>query len=97
MFEASLYSMDDLYTSAWIDMLMCIPGVSETKAVCIIKNYPTIQSLIEVLETTKDKESLLTDIECFKNGDVLKKRKLGKVLSGKIAKIFTSFDPDEFL
>jgi hypothetical protein len=46
---------------------MCIPGVSENKAIGLAKVYPTLNHLMELLKSKtmseKDKKARLRDIE----------------------------------
>ena len=46
---------------------MCIPGVSENKAIAIAKNFPTYNSLMTVFDdptsTEKDKVGRLAEVE----------------------------------
>jgi hypothetical protein len=81
----------------WVKHLMCIPGVSERKAISVVKAFPTLQSLMEIYDSTefneKEKESYLKDVEIVNKTNNTTK-KLGKVLSAKIYKVFNELDPD---
>ncbi len=46
---------------------MCIPGVSETKAIALARVYPTLQNLMELIVdeklTEKERKNKITNIE----------------------------------
>ena len=47
----------------WISWLMCIPGISEKKAVAIVNQFPTFKSLADVFYNAKlDEDSKLKRI-----------------------------------
>ena len=75
---------------------MCIPGVSEMKAIAFAKVFPTFNSLMEMLLNDKinekDKIAKIRDIEVSHSiGD--KSKKMGKVLADRIYKTLRSADP----
>lgn len=77
----------------WVKHLMCIPGISEMKAISIVKMYPTFKSLIDVYESDEfsesEKEKFLKDIEIVSANNSTKKR-IGEAVSSKVYKYFTS-------
>jgi len=81
----------------WIEHLMCIPGVSERKAISISKQYNNIKSLMlsylsdEYSES--EKENLLKNIEVI-NKTKNKVTKIGPSLSSKIYNFFKATDPN---
>lgn len=81
----------------WIEMLMAVPGISETKALSISVEYPTFKSLmkryIEIIDIEKAR-SLLEDIT-VKGKEGNANRRLGKKLSSKVYTAFNSLDPTE--
>lgn len=80
--------------------LMCIPGVSERKAISVVKNYPTLSSLMSIYNSNQyndnEKENLLRDVEIFDKSKNTTKR-LGGALSAKIYKCFYSDNPDTII
>jgi len=80
----------------FIKHLMCIPGISEKKAISIVKNYPTIKSLMEIYDSSeyneKEKENFLADSQ-IEDKSKNNTKKLGFALSAKIYKYFYSMDP----
>jgi hypothetical protein len=90
-----LEGITDETTLTWIRQLMCIPGISETKAIAVAKVYPNYVSLIEQYNKSgyneKERESFLKDIE-VDNKAKNKTSKLGVALSTKIYKVFNSTD-----
>ena len=85
----------DESTLIWIKHLMCIPGISENKAINISKIYPNFLSLMEHYNkpgyNDREKENFLKDIEVA-NKSKNKVTKLGAALSSKIYKVFNSCD-----
>ena len=57
----------DPLSITYISFLMCIPGVSENKAIGLAKVFPTFRVLMDFLRNTsmteKDKKAKLKDIE----------------------------------
>lgn len=75
---------------------MCIPGVSETKAIAIVRIYPTLAQLMDMFldpkVPEKEKIAKIRDIEVSHTlGD--KSKKIGKVLAEKVFKCLMSVDP----
>jgi hypothetical protein len=94
--KAQLSGFKDSLTITYISFLMCIPGVSENKAIGLAKIYPTMHSLMEMLldpkVTEKDKLAHLRDVEvCTSMGD--KNKKMGKALADRIFKMLMSVNP----
>lgn len=78
----------------WINILQIIPGLSEIKAVAIVKKYPSIKSLISEYEKIGDickKMDLLKDLKIRKI-DGSEKQKIGKVLSKRVYNFLFSLD-----
>lgn len=50
----------------YVSMLMCVPGISENKAVAIVKAYPTFNTLMAMLKdlntTEKEKKKMLMEV-----------------------------------
>ena len=94
--KAQLSGFKDVLSITYISYLMCIPGVSETKAIGLAKVYPTLKSLMEFFLNEKmfEKEKLAQLREmvvCHSMGD--KNKKLGKVLADRIFKVLMSANP----
>jgi len=93
--NSNLSELDDLSENSriWVKHLMCIPGISEMKAIGIVKMYPTFKSLIEIYESNEftelEKERFLRDIEINSSGKNTKKR-IGDAVSSKVYKFFTA-------
>jgi hypothetical protein len=84
----------------FIKHLMCIPGISEKKAIAIVKSYPTLKNLMKIYSSCeynlKEKENFLADIEIADKSKNSSK-KLGNALSQKIYKFFYSSDPETII
>ena len=78
-------------------MLMCIPGVSENKAIAIAKVFPTFANLMQMLVDEKmDKKAktkMLTEVEVKGNSMGEKSKRMGKVLAERIYQTLKSADP----
>lgn len=71
----------------WVDMLMSIQGVSEEKAVCIAKQYPTLKSLMDQYvkcQTADQMEHMLEAILVQVHADEEPIKRLGPALSRRI-------------
>lgn len=95
--KALLSGFKDPLSITYISFLMCIPGVSENKAIGLAKVYPTLKTLMEMLQsrelTEKDKKARMRDIEVQHTiGD--KSKKLGKAIADKIYFTLLSVDPN---
>jgi crossover junction endonuclease EME1 len=95
--KAQLSGFKDPLSITYISFLMCIPGVSENKAIGLAKMYPTMKSLMDMFlnEKVPEKEKLaqMRDIEVSHSmGD--KNKKLGKVLADRIFKVLMSANPN---
>lgn len=81
----------DEYTPIWIKQLMCIPGISETKAHAIAMkySYKELSDYYNGTESTKIKENHLRNIEVLnkKSGNVTK---IGEAISRKVFVFLTS-------
>jgi hypothetical protein len=94
--KAQISGFKDPLSITYISFLMCIPGVSENKAIGLVKVYPTLKTLMEMFLdpkiAEKDKLASLRDIEVSHSmGD--KNKKMGKVLAERIFKVLMSVDP----
>ena len=94
--KAQLSGFKDSLSVTYISFLMCIPGVSENKAIGLARVYPTLQSLMEMFLDPKvsEKEKLnhLQAIEVSTSlGD--KNKKLGKALAERIFRMLMSVNP----
>jgi hypothetical protein len=92
-----LEGITDQQSLTFIKHLMCIPGVSENKAIAIVKIYPSFVSLMNTYMSygysDKEKEGILKDIE-IPNKEKNKTSRLGQALSSKIYRVFNSGDPN---
>ena len=94
--KAQLSGFKDSLSVTYISFLMCIPGVSENKAIGLARVYPTLQSLMELFldpkATEKEKLNHLQGIEVSTSlGD--KNKKLGKALAERIFRMLMSVNP----
>lgn len=93
--KSKLAGLDNIFTLMWVDILMAIPGISEDKAISIVKAYPTLKSLMKAYENCENesqKESLLKNIQIFYKLDESKSKNLGIKISNRVYKIFTCND-----
>ena len=76
---------------------MCVPGVSENKAIAIAKVYPTLDSLVSMLSKTTEPEKVrkarLADVEIRGIGGE-KSKKVGKAIAEKLYTHFMAVDPN---
>ena len=91
-----LEGITDEKTIMFVKHLMCIPGVSERKAISVVKVYPYLINLMEFYISEEynemEKENLLKDLEVSdKSKNTVKI--LGQALSSKIYRTFSSSDP----
>ena len=88
--------IEDPKTITWIENLMCIPGISETKAIAIAKVFGSFSSLMEVYTSDqfseKEKQNYLVDTEIH-NKQKNTVKKLGPAISQKVYKFYSSVDP----
>ena len=94
--KAQLCGFKDPLSITYITFLMCIPGVSENKAIALARVFPTFSLLMELLCNVriaeKDKLAQLREIEVSHSiGD--KNKKIGKALAERIYKTLISADP----
>jgi len=75
---------------------MNAPGVSEDKAIAIVKQYPTMKSLMEEFEKTGNKKAL-EDVKVVHKYDESKPKRLGPAASIKISKLLTSDNPSDIV
>ena len=80
----------------FISFLMCVPGVSENKAIAVAKVYPTYSSLMAVFEDTslaeRDKVGRLADVEIKGIGGE-KAKKIGTAIAKKVFQQMMAVDP----
>lgn len=92
-----LCDLEGIANKIWVKHLMCINGVSEMKAIAIVKDFSNIKSLYDIYLSDqylqREKEYLLECIEVV-NKAKNKNQKIGKALSSKIYNYFTSNNPD---
>ena len=95
--KAKLQGFTDELSLTYISWLMCVPSISETKAIAIAKVYPTYKSLMDMLtdSTTDEKQrkAKLQEIELAGIGGEKAKR-IGKALAEKLYFYFMSADPN---
>ena len=81
-------------------MLTNISGISEEKAIAIMKKYPSLKSLMqgyESLGSVEQKELMLVDLSVIYNFDENKAKRLGKAISTKIYRVFNDIDANEYV
>lgn len=92
-----LGGFDDPLSITYISWLMCIPGLSENKAIAIAKKYSTISDLMEALKDPsvpeKTRKLNFQDIEVPSSNIGDKPKKIGKVLAERVFHYFMSVDP----
>ena len=76
--------------------MMCVPGVSENKAIAIAKVFPNFDSLMSVLTDVtldeKKRKAKLADVE-IRGIAGEKAKKVGKAIAEKIYTHFMAVDP----
>jgi hypothetical protein len=79
----------------FVKHLMCIPGISERKAISVVQYYPTLADLMNIYSSPEynenEKENMLRDVEIIDKVNNTTK-KLGSALSIKIYKCLFSND-----
>jgi len=95
--KSKISGFDSQFSLIWIDILMAIPGVSEDKAIAIVKNYPSMRSLMKMLDESTDEEAenQLKNLQIYYNYNQTKSKNLGVALASKIVKIFKEKDPNK--
>ena len=92
-----LGGFSDNLSITYISWLMCIPGLSENKAIAIAKVFPTICNLMDSLRnpklTEKQRKATIQDIEVQSTHIGDKGKKIGKVLAERVFFYFMSIDP----
>jgi len=95
--KAKLQGFNDELSLTYISWLMCIPAISETKAIAIAKVYPTYKQLMDMLTDPtmdeKNRKLKLQEIEMAAVGGE-KSKKVGKALAEKLYFYFMSADPN---
>lgn len=101
--KCDMNGLQNEFSKIWVEILVTIPGLSEDKAIVIVKKYPTIKSLIDEYSnsqyTEKQKENLLAEIELKTNniGFSEKPRRLGPSLSRKVYKFMFCNEKEELV
>lgn len=94
--KAQLQGFKDSLSLTYISFLMCVPGVSENRAIAIAKAIPTLDSLMAMLSDKKvlekDRKEKLANIEIRGIGGE-KSKKVGKAIAAKIYTHFMAVDP----
>lgn len=89
---------DDLIPT-FMKQLMCIPGVTEHKALAISRKY-SFKKLLSAYNSSslmlKQRENLLASIE-YKNKNNENIKKIGELVSKRIYNYFTTYDGNEIL
>lgn len=92
-----LGGFQDNMSITYISWLMCIPGLSENKAIAIAKIYPTIADLMDTMRNPKvpekQKKQSLMEIEVMSSNIGEKPKKIGKVLADRVYYYFMAIDP----
>ena len=94
--KAQLQGFTDNLSLTYISFIMCVPGVSENKAIAIAKVFPTLGSLMSLLADSsvpeKTRKKRLEDIEIRGIGGE-KSKKVGKAIAAKLYTHFMAVDP----
>ena len=94
--KAQIQGFNDNLSLTFISFLMCIPGVSENKAIAIAKAFPTYSSLMMVFEDQKLTEQVkvarLADVEIRGIGGE-KAKKIGTAIAKKVFQQLMAVDP----
>ena len=95
--KAQISGFKDNLSITYISFLMCIPGVSENKAIALARVHPTLRALMEMFlddkVSEKDKLASLRDIQVNHSmGE--KSKKLGKAIAERIYKYLMSVNPN---
>ena len=94
--KAQIQGFNDNLSLNFISFLMCVPGVSENKAIAVAKAFPTYTSLMMVFEDPKlqekDKVARLADVEIRGIGGE-KAKKIGTAIAKKIFQQMMAVDP----
>lgn len=81
----------------YVSFLLCVPGMSEKKALGVVRAYPTLRMLIEELKEVKEvkggkKLNALADVEIGTSYGDEKAKRLGPTLARRIMSMFVSVD-----
>ena len=94
--KAQLQGFKDNLSLTYISFMMCVPGVSENKAIAIAKVFPTLDVLMSMLSdgklTEKARKDKLANVEIQGIGGE-KSKKVGKAIASKIYTHFMAVDP----
>lgn len=95
--STNLCDVEGIKNKIWVKHLMCINGVSEIKAISIVKAYPTLSSLYDIYlsdqYSKEEKEHLLDGVE-IQNKAKGSVKKIGFAQSSKIFKYYSAEDPN---
>lgn len=81
----------------YISWLMCIPGVSENKAIAVARAYPTFDLFMTMIkdESRTEKQKKILIMEISVQGIAGEKgKRLGKAVADKLFMTFMSTDPN---
>jgi len=94
--KARAYGFDHELSQYYISFLMCVPGISENKAIEIAKKYPTVRLLMDELDIDSGGKGVDALAELPMNGTNAggSTNKLGKNMAERILKVFMSSDPN---
>ena len=91
----SMEGIIDSNTITWVENLMCIPGISENKAISIAKVFKSFPELMEVYNSNefseKEKLGYLKDVE-VNNRQKGTVKKIGPAISQKVYKYYMAED-----
>ncbi|GAA5799135.1 hypothetical protein HPULCUR_004545 [Helicostylum pulchrum] len=77
------------------EIQLCTPAVAQS----VMQAYPTLSSLKNTYERKRPSEAelLLSDLEVERSTFTARDRKINRVMSKKIYKIFNSTDPNQLI
>lgn len=94
--KSKISGFDNQFSLMWIDILMAIPRISEDKAIAIVKNYPTLRSLMKMIDESENDEmaeNQLKNMQIYYNYNQTKTKNLGGAMASQIIKAFKELDP----
>lgn len=95
--KAKMAGLSDELSLTFVSWLMCVPGLSENKAIGIAKAFPTYKVLMDSLTdpklSEKERKTKLAEVELASIAGE-KPKKLGKAMAEKIYTYFMSADPN---
>lgn len=94
--KTHLCEIEGIKNIKWVKHLMCMNGISEARAISIVRTFPDIATLYSVYLSEQfsdeEKETLMDDIQ-VENMSKSSTKNLGGIMSSKIYKFFTSEEP----